>query len=220
MPAPDSPERHAAWDGVVLARIVRPRGRRGEVAAEILTDFPERLTQLAEVCLRNPARPDSPRRVAVRRCWLHGGQAIFHFEGAETISGAEKFVGLEVTLPLAERAPLAEGSYYFSDLIGCEVSEVKEAEKVKEVEEKTAPAIYATSHASQGSSSSTSFTSSASFLGLVREVLLYGPAPLLAVDTPEGELLIPFAAEICTHIDLAARRIEVRLPAGLRQLNR
>jgi 16S rRNA processing protein RimM len=219
VPLPEAPNPHAAGDGVTLARIVRPRGRRGEVAAEILTDFPERLLRLAEVCLRNPARPEAPRRIAVRRCWLHGGQAIFHFEGSDSISDAEKFVGLEVVLPLVERAPLAEGSYYFSDLIGCEVYEVKGVEEVKEVEEKTAPAIDAASHNSRGVSSSTSFTSSTSFLGLVREVLLYGPAPLLAVNTPEGELLIPFAAEICTRIDLAARRIEVRLPAGLRDLN-
>jgi ribosomal 30S subunit maturation factor RimM len=32
-------------------------------------------------------------------------------------------------------------------------------------------------------------------------------------------LLIPLAAEICTLIDTPARRIEVRLPEGLRELN-
>jgi ribosomal 30S subunit maturation factor RimM len=42
---------------------------------------------------------------------------------------------------------------------------------------------------------------------------------VLAVGTPEGELLIPLAAEICTRIDTQARRIEVRLPEGLRGLN-
>ena len=42
---------------------------------------------------------------------------------------------------------------------------------------------------------------------------------VLAVGTPEGELLIPLAAEICTRIDTEARRIEVRLPEGLRGLN-
>ena len=34
---------------VTVARVVRPHGRRGEVACEILTDFPERLTHLDEV---------------------------------------------------------------------------------------------------------------------------------------------------------------------------
>lgn len=45
----------------------------------------------------------------------------------------------------------------------------------------------------------------------------YGGAGLLAV---EGGLLIPFAASICTHIDLRARRIFVDLPEGLKELNR
>ena len=42
--------------------------------------------------------------------------------------------------------------------------------------------------------------------------------PLLVVESPEGELLVPFAETICTRIDLAARRIEVVLPEGLREL--
>ncbi len=40
-----------AWAGVTLARVLRPHGRAGEVAAEILTDFPERLLALREVYL-------------------------------------------------------------------------------------------------------------------------------------------------------------------------
>ena len=52
---------------VTLARILRPHGRRGEVAAEILTDFPDRLTKLTSVEL---AGGKLPRQVAVRSCWL------------------------------------------------------------------------------------------------------------------------------------------------------
>ena len=39
------------FTGVTLARILRPRGLRGEVAAEILTDFPDRLTALRETLI-------------------------------------------------------------------------------------------------------------------------------------------------------------------------
>ncbi len=43
---------------------------------------------------------------------------------------------------------------------------------------------------------------------------------VLEAQTPKGEeLLIPFARSICTRIDLAARRVEVDLPEGLRDLN-
>jgi ribosomal 30S subunit maturation factor RimM len=43
--------------------------------------------------------------------------------------------------------------------------------------------------------------------------------PVLIVDSPAGELLIPLAQEICVRVDTAARLIEVVLPEGLRELN-
>ncbi len=173
--------------GVTLARILRPQGRRGEVAAEILTDFPERLKTLREAFLSDGRT--APRRVAILSCWLHKSQAIFHFESCLEIADAEKLRGLEVQVPLAERLPLPPGRYYITDLAGCEVWE-----------------------------------SSGRRLGDVREVQLVGEqtpgTPLLVVATPDGELLVPLAEEICTRIDTAARRIEVVLPEGLRELNR
>ncbi len=173
--------------GVTLARVLRPHGRRGEVAAEILTDFPERLKTLRQAYLSDGRSP--PRPVAIRACWLHKNQAIFHFEGCLEIPDAEKLRGLEVQVPLAERLPLPAGRYYITDLAGCEVWE------------------------SRGWR-----------LGSVREVQRIGEevpgTPLLVVDTPDGELLVPLAEEICTRIDTTARRIEVVLPEGLRELNR
>ncbi len=173
--------------GLTLARILRPRGRRGEVAAEIFTDFPDRLTTLCEAYLWDGTNP--PRRVSIRSCWLHKGQAIFHFDGSQGIADAERLVGLEVQIPLADRVLLPAGCYYISDLTGCEIWEP-----------------------------------GGSQLGSVRDVQLLGEdtsgVPLLVVETPRGELLIPLAEEICTRIDIAARRIEVVLPEGLRELNR
>jgi 16S rRNA processing protein RimM len=128
----------------------------------------------------------------VRRCWLspgRGGQAIFHFAGVESIDEAEKLRGLQVQVPMEQRTKLAAGSYYISELIGCEVWEAG---------------------ASVGAGTK---------LGVVRGVQMTG-APVLEVDTPQGEVLIPLAAEICTKIDVAARRIEAALPEGLRDLNK
>jgi 16S rRNA processing protein RimM len=181
-----APESFAA---LTLARLLRPWGRRGEVAAEILTDFPERLAVLRQAWLADGRHP--PRPVTILSCRLHRGQAVFQFEGTASISDAEKLRGLELQVPLSHRARLPSGRYYISDLIGCAVWE----------ENASAP------------------------LGAVREVQpLSAPSGgveswLLAVDTPQGELLIPLAAEICTRVDTDARRIDVRLPEGLRQLN-
>ena len=57
-------------------------------------------------------------------------------------------------------------------------------------------------------------------LGTVRDVQFTSGTPLLEVETSTGELLIPLAEDICTKIDATARRIEVVLPEGLRELNK
>lgn len=181
---------------VTLARILRARGRRGEVAAQILTDFPERLPKLTAAELWDGKNP--PRRVEIRECWLHNGQAIFLFEGSDSISDAERLVGLEIQIPLSERVPLAVGTYFVTDLIGCEVFQ----------------------DVGTGAAEKLRFEK----LGDVRDVQSTGESvagtPVLVVATPHGELLIPLATEICTRIDTAARRIEVVLPEGLLDLNR
>jgi 16S rRNA processing protein RimM len=189
---------------VTVARILRPHGRRGEVACEILTDFPERLKRLKFAELRGVRRDghvDDARRTAIRSCWLshsRGGQAIFHFEGSDSITDAEKLVGLEVQIPLSDRIQLPAGSYYITDLAGCEVRE----------------AIIGSPAGGNGGA----------VVGQVRDVQITGEGvtgtPILVVDSPRGELLIPLAQEICVRVDVAARVIEVVLPEGLRDLNK
>ena len=204
--SPLSPETQR-W--VVVARILRPRGNKGEVAAELLTDFPGRLTKLREVFLEknSSAGPFEPRATAVKSCWLsqnHRGQAVFHFEGCNSISEAEKFRGCDVFLPFEQRVILPAGQYFVTDLIGCSVFET--------------PA-----ESSAGSSSPCSLATAPSLLGVVRDVRFTGEevsgTPLLAVETARGELLIPLAADICSSINTAARRIDVILPDGLRDLS-
>lgn len=176
-----SQEDQASPARITLARIVRVRGLRGEVAADILTDFPERLTRLTSAYLWNGR--GEPRRCTIRSCWLQNRQAIFHFEGSNSVNDAKGFVGLEVQLPFEERMPLAAGQYYIDELVGCEVWEGRE------------------------------------LLGRVRNVQLTGGTPVISVEAAGSELLIPLAEEICVRIDTAGRRIEVRLPEGLRELN-
>jgi 16S rRNA processing protein RimM len=177
-------------DRVTVARVLRPHGVRGEVAAEILTDFPERLTRLKCAELWNE-KTETAKHAGIRKCWLshsRGGQAIFHFENSASVSDAQKLVGLEVQIPLAERVVLPAGSYFVTDLIGCEV------------------------HEKNGSQ-----------VGIVRDVQFTGEGtarnPILTIDTAGGELLIPLAQEICEVVDVKARRIQVVLPEGLRDLN-
>ncbi|HYB60735.1 MAG TPA: ribosome maturation factor RimM [Methylomirabilota bacterium] len=180
------------FSAVTLARVLRPHGLRGEVAADILTDFPQRMSTLRQVWLRDASGVVKP--VALLSCRIHNGQAIFHFESYHSIDEAELLRGCEVQIPLSDRVSLAAGQYFVTDLIGCDVYE----------------------------------SGAATPLGRVRDIQPIGEGvagtPLLVVETPAspggpaGELLVPFAAEICSAIDLAARRIVVSLPEGLREL--
>jgi len=189
---------------VAVARILRPRGNRGEVAAELLTDFPGRLAERKTVWLAQAS--GVPAAKELLSFWMdrnHAGQGIFHFAGVGSIGEAEKLRGLLVQIPLAERAELPAGSYFVSDLIGCAVFERPRA-------------------ASTWASPPCSAAAAPALVGQVRDVYFPDPpgTPLLAVDTPAGELLVPLAREICRSVDPAARRIEVELPEGLGELER
>jgi 16S rRNA processing protein RimM len=192
---------------VLVARILRARGNKGEVAAEILTDFPDRLTKLQEIFLGDPQGRGEPQFAKLNSCWLsqnHRGQVVFHLEGVNSISAAEKLRGCEVLLPLEQRVSLPAGQYFVSDLIGCSVFETA-----------ANPPVLA--------SSPCSMAEAPALLGTVNDVQFPGEemagTPLLEVDTAQGELLIPLAEDICTKIDPSARRIDVVLPDGLRELN-
>jgi 16S rRNA processing protein RimM len=200
---------------VALARILRARGNKGEVAVELLTDFPQRLKELREVFLGDGAsdgeRGGDPRRIGVKEFWVdgnHAGQAVYWFEGFTSIAGAEKLRGLDVLIPFEQRVVLPAGQYFVSDLLGCSVFEVPGA----------------SADAGSAVASSPCLMSEApSLIGSVTDVQATGEeqagTPILVVDVLGEELLIPLAEDICRRIDVAGRRIEVVLPEGLRDLN-
>ena len=57
-------------------------------------------------------------------------------------------------------------------------------------------------------------------VGVVRDVDSASGGSRLVVDGPDGEVLIPIAAEICRRIEPAAKRIVIDPPEGLLELNR
>ena len=199
----DSREKKSRW--VQVARILRARGNKGEVAAELLTDFPARLSGLGEVYLAKDQQ--EPKAIALQRFWIdqnHPGHGVFHFAGSANISDAEKFRGFDIFLPFESRVQLPAGQYFVTDLIGCTVFELPSSD-------------------AKLSSAACAAEIAPTVLGGVRDVFFPGEGlpgtPLLQVDSSDGELLIPLAEDICTRIDVAARRIEVILPEGLRDRN-
>jgi 16S rRNA processing protein RimM len=177
---------------VWLARIRRPQGRKGEVLAEILTDFPEKFAERRQVWLL-PASSVSvsasvAREIELNNHWLHKGGVVLHFGGVDSISAAEELKGLVVAVPQAKRAALAADETYIGDLIGCVLVDVAGAEEVT--------------------------------VGEIENVdRSGGAAPLLVVRGARGEVLIPFAKSYLRGIDLEGKRVEMALPEGLVDLN-
>ena len=118
-------EQTPAW--VTLAEVIRPRGNRGELLCVDLSKGPERYLELGRVTLFN-AKEEELGQLAVEEAWLHQDQLILKFAGVDSISDAERFRGGEVRVPFSQRAPLAEGEYYLSDLPGCAVVDASTGE--------------------------------------------------------------------------------------------
>ena len=102
---------------ISVARIIKAQGNRGEVAADLLTDFPERFAHLHQVVLE---KADHEQLVlVVESFWLHKKRVILKFHGVSSIDQAKKLAGYEVTVPGSERVSLPANTYYQHDLIGC-----------------------------------------------------------------------------------------------------
>jgi 16S rRNA processing protein RimM len=182
---------------VTIARVAKTQGRKGEVAATLLTDFPERFAtrrRLFALCdrgrragteaERNELQSSTQRReLRLEDHWFHKGMVVLKFAGVDSIGDAETLVGCEIQLPRSERAELGENEFYVSDLAGCVVTDSgREIGRVKDVQ----------------------FGS--------------GEAPLLVIES-ERELLVPFAAAYIEKIDLERRQVSMKLPEGMLELD-
>jgi 16S rRNA processing protein RimM len=129
------------------------------------------------------------REVELEDVWPHKGSLVFKLKGIDSINDAETFLRCELQVPRSERAQLEPGAAYISDLVGSEVLD-------------------------QGRT-----------IGRVTAVQFgAGEAPLLVVHDGKQEHLLPFAdaflsTEITPAIDTEIKKIHMRLPEGLLEVN-
>ena len=123
-----------AEEPVAVARIARVRGIRGEVAADLLTDFPERFDGLEELISLNVAgtREETLR---IENSWLHGGRVILKFAGYDSPEAAKALVGRVLAVPETDAVELEEDEFYDWELIDCRVETIdnREVGRVREV---------------------------------------------------------------------------------------
>src|ERR1700761_6830771 len=172
---------------VAIARVVKTQGRHGEVAAAVLTDFPELFTTRKKVFARGDdngrakhgaAALPLRREMELQEHWFHKGMVVLKFAGVDSMNDAEALIGSEIQVPRSERAQIGSDEFYISDLTGCTVMD------------------------------------SGREIGRIQDVQFgSGEAPLLVIKG-EKEYLVPFAGAYIEKISLEQKLLEMKLPEG------
>lgn len=107
----DLPER------VVVGRILRPVGVRGEVVVQVLSDVPGRLAPGSEVVGTRDGKPSLSLVVETHR--EHKSGAVVRFEGFDDRDRAEELRDVLLEVDRSEVPAAPEGTYYWYQLLGC-----------------------------------------------------------------------------------------------------
>jgi len=122
----------ASEELIAVAHAVKTRGLRGELVAELLTDFPERFEGLENLIA---VAPDGQRTtLTLEEHWFQSGRVILKFAGYDSIEEASALIGYEFAVLEAERVELSEDEFYNWELEGCRVESV-EGEEIGRVRE-------------------------------------------------------------------------------------
>lgn len=193
----DKPTVTKEW--LAVATLLRPQGRRGELLAEPLTDLREMFSAGREIVLAAagtvPVAGAETR--TIEEHWFptgkNAGRLVLKLSGCESIGEAELLAGRQVMVAATELPALDEDTFFVGDLVGCAFFDGEtQAGTIVDVEFPT---------------------------GTDGRTRLTDAAPLLSVELTEKEddepVLVPFVRAWLESVDIAARRVTMRLPAGL-----
>lgn len=119
-------------DLVAIAKITKTRGLRGEVVADVLTDFPERFDDLERVYALDGATEIS--ELTLEKFWFQKDRIILKFAGYDSVEQAETLRDCEICIPETEAVALESDEYFDWQLEDCAVETV-EGERIGRVKE-------------------------------------------------------------------------------------
>lgn len=105
-------------DLVVVGRLARPHGLRGEMSVEVLTDFPERFVPGLAVVATGPSG-DRRRELVLASVRPAGERLLVSFEGVSSRTEADVLRGLDIAVPEGSEVPRPDGFVYHFDVEGC-----------------------------------------------------------------------------------------------------
>lgn len=173
---------------VVIGRIGRPHGVKGELSVEVRTDEPaRRFAEGAVLGTRTPrgiapAGPDRPASLTVLRTRWHQDRLLVTFAGLADRTAAEAVRGLSLVTDVdLSEAPEDPEEFYDHQLVGL-----------------------------------AAVTTDGVPVGEVTDVIHGAGQDLLALRTPDGrEVLVPFVSPLVPVVDVPGGRIEVVDRPGL-----
>lgn len=181
----ERPEPGAPEELIVVARVVKVRGVRGEVAADLLTDFPERFEGLAELIAVSP----TGERVVLplEDHWFHGGRIVLKFKGFDSPEESGVLVNRDLAVPETESVELGEDEFFDWQLEGCRAETVNGA---------YLGTVHEVLH-----------------LGSAPVLVIRGGDG--GEGDARREHLVPLVESICVEIDIERKLIRVDAPEGL-----
>lgn len=106
-------------DLLLIGRVARAHGNKGQVIVNPETDFPERRFQRGRMVLVGPDHAPVSREI--REVRFHQGRPIVALAGIDSMDDAQSLAGTEMWVAAESVEPLPENTFYHHDLVGCEV---------------------------------------------------------------------------------------------------
>ena len=106
-------------DLLLVGRVARAHGNRGQVIVNLETDFAEQRFRVGAVLFVGPEQSAAPR--AIESVRFHQGRPVVALAGVASMNDAEALAGAELWMPASSLEPLPDGTYYRHELTGCEV---------------------------------------------------------------------------------------------------
>jgi 16S rRNA processing protein RimM len=119
-------------DLVAIAKLVKTRGLRGELVADMLTDFPERFENLEKVSAVAPNGKTS--ELEIEKFWFQKNRIVLKFKHFDSIETAETLRGFEICIPESEAVELEDDEFFDWELEDCQVETI-DGERIGVVKE-------------------------------------------------------------------------------------
>lgn len=108
---------------VSLAKVGRPFGVKGWVHVHPINDMPDLLLSLESVNLLYPNGKQED--IQIKASKAHGVSLVMNFEGPADRDIVKRFTNAMVRIRHEDLPSLAEGEYYWVDMVGCDVHDAQ-----------------------------------------------------------------------------------------------